>query len=83
VAILERLEPSMTALAKALERQPIMVPHLDVTTGDSYPEHRSFHEANFALEHELYAHCLELNARLIVFYRWPPPGLRGRFEFRH
>jgi hypothetical protein len=69
VAVLERAGPSITALAKVLGRQPMIMPHSNVTTGESYPEYRGFHETHFALEHELYAHCLHLNARLIDYYR--------------
>jgi hypothetical protein len=68
VAILERVGPSLTALAKALGRQPMEMPHVNVSAGESYPEYRGFHEAHFALEHELYAYCLQLNARLIDYY---------------
>lgn len=68
VAILERIGPSMTALAKALGRQPMMMPHVNVTCGESYPEYRSYHETHFALEHEVYAYSLRVNERLISCY---------------
>jgi len=69
IGILERLGPSMTALARALGRRPMLIPHVNATIGAHYPEYRSFYETHFALEHAVYARCLELNARLIEYYR--------------
>jgi hypothetical protein len=71
VGIMERYQASLDALAVALGKRRIMVPHLNQTPRDQndYEQWRPFYRKHFADEYTVYEAALKRNDELLRRYR--------------
>lgn len=67
LGIMERLQPSIDALAIRLGKQPLQIAHLNATarTEHEFNAWRPFYEKNFGVEFDIYEKALARNAELI------------------